>query len=526
MIKISGQVCLGLLFASMLMAKAQADREITIFHTNDIESVYEPVEAYWRDDLTHIGGVANLSTLIRRERASRPRSLLLDAGDIFTGSLSKATGGKLAFDLYSAMGYDALNLGNHEFEYGWQVLRQVMQRSAAPVLCANIFYEGTDIPFAQQYTILESDGVRVGVIGVMGIDAFINTMMKSNRAGLEVRAPIEVVQPIVDELLAEVDLVIVLTHQNQTAPMQTNKEADPSVQRGFDEDYELAGRLRGVDMIIGGHSDNGLLQPVVHPDTGTAIGLTFGQGMHLGYATFRIPDEGKPALKPALVEGGLIAVDADALADDEKILKLLAEARLKHLHLAEVIGHLDRQAVRLYYRESDIGNLLADLLRQYSGTDIGLVPAGAIRADLLPGEVTVEEVLNVFPFTDTVTVVDISGEDLLALLEKSLALEYGLTQLSGVTLVYDDRKPVGERLISAQVAGKDVVASARYTISTGSFTATGGENYTMLAKNMRTSSETLVSTVFVEAFRHAGDVQVPDPGRQQNVNPLAAQVKQ
>ena len=75
---------------------------------------------------------------------------------------------------------------------------------------------------------------------------------------------------------------MVLTHQNRTAPMQTDKEADPEVQRGFDEDYALAGELRGVDVIFGGHSDHGLWEPVRHPDTGTLVGLTFGQGKYLG----------------------------------------------------------------------------------------------------------------------------------------------------------------------------------------------------------------------------------------------------
>lgn len=80
-----------------------------------------------------------LSTLINDIRASEPNTLLVDAGDMFTGSLSKATEGRLVFDLYNAMGYDAVNLGNHEFEYGWKVLHHVMQRAQFPVLNANIF---------------------------------------------------------------------------------------------------------------------------------------------------------------------------------------------------------------------------------------------------------------------------------------------------------------------------------------------------------------------------------------------------
>ena len=104
------------------MSTGQA-AEVSILYTNDIESVYEPVEAHWHDDMRLIGCMAHLSTLIREQRAARDISFLVDAGDMFTGSLSKATQGRLVFDLYSAMGYDAVNLGNHEFEYGWQIGR-------------------------------------------------------------------------------------------------------------------------------------------------------------------------------------------------------------------------------------------------------------------------------------------------------------------------------------------------------------------------------------------------------------------
>ena len=99
--------------ASTLLAK-----EVTILYTNDIESVYEPVEASWRDDMQRMGGMARLATLLDQERSRNPATFTVDAGDIFTGSLSKATQGALVFDLYSAMGYDAVNLGNHEYTSG------------------------------------------------------------------------------------------------------------------------------------------------------------------------------------------------------------------------------------------------------------------------------------------------------------------------------------------------------------------------------------------------------------------------
>ena len=508
------KVCL--LLGCLWMLTGQA-AEVAIFYTNDIESVYEPLEAHWRDDLALIGGMAHLSSLIREKRSAQEISFLVDAGDMFTGSLSKVTEGRLVFDIYSAMGYDAVNLGNHEFEYGWRVLARVMQRARFPVLNANIFHQAGDINFARQYSILESKGVRVGVIGLIGMDAFDNTMMKINRAGLYARPPGEVVQPLIDQIRDDVDLVVLLTHQNRTAPMQTDKEADSMVRRGFDEDFALAGAVSEVDLIVGGHSDNGLEEPVCHPKTGICIVMTYGQGMHLGIAQFKLHTDGKAELLSA----GLLPVDAVKYPADQRISNLIDKARAENPLLTEVIASLERQVTRKYYRESVIGNLLADALRAYADVDVGLMPAGAIRADLEAGEITREEVLNVFPFTDKVSVLTLSGDVMRQVFEKSLSLEYGLVQFSGIKLSYDSRRPIGDRLVDANVGGEALQGDRQYRLVTGSFTATGGENYQMFEGLPLSMSDVLVSDALIKEFKKAGALAIPELGRQIDLAPLA-----
>ena len=505
------KVCLMLASCSLTLWIASADsREVTILYTNDIESVYEPIEAHWREDIAFIGGMAHLSSLIRVERSARKTSFLVDAGDIFTGSLSKVTEGRLSFDLYSAMGYDAVNLGNHEFEYGWEVLSHVKQRARFPVLNANIMHEASDSHFSRQYAVLESDGVKLGVIGLMGIDAFMNTMMKSNREGLYAVPPDEIVQRLIDDIRDEVDLLVLLTHQNKTAPMQTDKEADPMVRRGIDEDFALAGKVRGVDLIVGGHSDHGLEEPVCHPVTGTCVVMTYGQGMHLGVALFSL-QSGKSA---ELRSASLIPVDSLKYPADPSIVDLISKVRLEYPALMDKIAKLDRQAPRKYYRESVIGNLLADALRDYANVDIGMMPAGAIRADFASGDLTREAILNVFPFTDRVSVLTIPGNTLRQVLEKSLSLEYGLVQFSGLSLTYDSRNPIGKRLATVRVAEEPLDKNRQYTLVTGSFTANGGENYTMFEGLPVVISDVLVSDALIQEFGRKGDLYGPNLGRQ------------
>jgi len=501
-------ICFGL-------PAAAEERQVTLLYTNDIESVYEPVEAFWNPDIELIGGIPYLATLIDQVRSEEELSFLFDAGDIYTGALSQASEGRLAFDLYSLMGYDVVNLGNHEFEYGWESLHRVQQRARFPVLSANLFYADSDIDFCQAYTILEKDGFRIGVIGVLGVDAFINAINPAHRKGLEVRVPASLVQGYVDELRDEVDLVVVLTHQNRTAPMQTDKEADPEVQRGFDEDYALAGELRGVDVIFGGHSDNGLWKPVRHPDTGTLIGLTFGQGKYLGLMRLTVDtDTGKVELD----EGRLIPVESAKLEPDAEILQTIAAAREQAPRLSEVVGQIETMAFRRYYRESNLGNLLADILKEASGADIAVMNSGSLRADFNPGEVTAEEVLNVYPFIGKFHVVEISGDAVRELLEYSYALHYGYAQMSGVEATYDSRNQVGERLLEARVGGGPLDPNERYTVASSAFLANGGDGYSMLAAGkLIHKSPAALSQSFLDYFKTNGNVSVPTVDRQKDL---------
>ena len=486
-------------------------QDVTLLYTNDIESVYEPIEAYWNDTIQKIGGLAQLATLIKQVRQEEQLHFLFDAGDIFTGALSEATGGALPFDLYSEIGYEAMAIGNHEFEYGWQQLLKVQQRARFPVLNANIFYKNTDINYARSYTILEKDNLRIGVIGVMGVEAFTNTIFPGHVRELEVRDPIPIVQELVDQLKPEVDLIVVLTHQNKSAPMQSDKEVDETVQRGFDEDYAMAGAVKGIDVIFGGHSDHGLWEPVKHPKTGTLIGLTFGQGKYLGYMKLGVDTRTKAV---TLREGKLIAVNADILAPDESIRQLLANARIEHHHLTKVIGANQTIGYRKYYGESNLGNFLADILKEEGDADIGMMNPGAIRADLDVGDITIEEIVNIYPFIDGFAVVEISGIQLKELINYSLELTYGLVQFSGLSIEYDSSQPSRQRCLEAKVNGKTIEDQKNYSIACSSYVANGGDGFSMLkeGKKINDSQKNIIDYI-LEYVKAKKIITLPEVGR-------------
>ena len=458
---------------SLAVPAASAIREIVILHTNDFESAFDPIPAYWRNDVDYLGGGAHLAALVERIREVEEIVFLFDAGDMFTGLLSNRTRGELLMEMMISMRYDAMAIGNHEFDYGWRNFRRQMNRVPFPVLGANIFYRGTDIPYARPYAIIERGGVRIGVIGVIGLDAR-SVVMPSNVAELDFWDPKVVVREFVEHLRPAVDLLVVLAHQGQTAPMQTDAEARPEIQRNLEADLALAGAVPGIDILIGGHADRGTEEPVVHPDTGTLIVQTYGHGTRLGQIRLTLDTE-----KDEIVsyEGRLLLVESAKLKPFQPVAEKINRYRVRYPDIFETRGRLQRRLVRNYNGESSLGNFVTDVMRELSGTDLAFVNAGGLRADLPLGDVTMGDILDAFPFTDRIVLLEMKGRDILAVLEQAATLERGMIQVSGLVVRYTLSKPVGHRILSVEVGGQPLEPNRSYRVAVPDILAQGSDLY-------------------------------------------------
>lgn len=484
---------------------------VTLIFTNDIESAYDPVPAWWRDDLDHIGGIAQLATLINNVRRDEPNVFLFDAGDIFTGALSRLTDGALMFEFMISMGYDAMAIGNHEFDYGEKILEWQKNQAPFPVLSANLFYKGTDHPFAQRHTIIERDGVRIGVIGVLGQDAASTAVAPLHIDELDVTDPAEAVQRSVDELRDDVDLIVLLTHQGHTAPMQTDAEADPRLDRDIDKDIALADAVEGIDVHFGGHADAGTWEPVVSPRNGTLIMQTFGQATYLGYLQLTLDRESR---KIKSYDGRLIPVDSDNLEPNAIIEKKMTSYRASFPELTEVVGRTEARLNRRYFDESDLGNLLADVCVDMTGADIGMMHPGGIRKDFPQGDIEIVDILDTNPFVDPMVVVEASGAQIHAALEQSFTQLRGLMQLSGLETLYDTSKPEGQRLVSAKHNGAPIDADKRYEVCMSGIISRGGDHYDVFTETSLLREYDPLGDMTIAYFRKHGSVATPESGRQ------------
>ena len=485
-------------------------RTVTLLFTNDVESAYDPIPAFWLDDQDKIGGIAEMTTLIHSIRESEPNVFLFDSGDIFTGALAKLTEGRLAFELMITMGYDAMAIGNHEFEYGHEIFAWQKNRAPFPVLGANFFYKGTDHPYAQPHAIIERDGVRIGVIGIMGQDA-VTAIIPSFIAPLDVRVPAEYVQRSIDEIRDEVDLMVLLTHQGKTAPMQTDAESDPRLQRDIDADIKLAGAVSGVDVLLAGHADAGTPEPVIHPNTGTIIMQTYGQATHLGYLRLTLENETGDIIAH---DGRLIPVDPQYHPPDPSILAKIEEFRRAFPDIQRVVGETEKYMYRRYIEESDVGNLFADAFIDVSGADVAFIHSGSLRKDIPGGDVRVVDLLDTYPFVDDVIVKEMTGAQIREALEQSFTLERGLLQVAGLEISFDLSKPEGTRLIAVMHNGVSLSDDERLTVAAPGFLAEGGDLYDVFAEIPEMRRAGKVSDAITEYFAKHDVVQVPSRGRQ------------
>ena len=485
------------------------EHELTLLYTNDFHSAFDPIPAYWLEGSPRLGGAAHLATLIERERARAGTSFLLDSGDMFTGTMSLLTQGEALMELMTLLRYDAMGVGNHEFDYGWQAFERQITRVPFPILCCNVRYKGACVPFCRPYTILERDGVRLGVVGVMGWRAAHYTIMPSKVADLAFTDPVEEAAACVEALRPAVDLVVVLGHQGLPGPMQTDAENDPDVQRPLDEDLAFCGQVPGIDVYIAAHSHRGLETPIVHPETGTLIVQTYGYGTRLGVLKLKVRDR-------RVVEhrGELLEVWSDELPPHPEVAARVTRYReVVAPQIGPELGRASRRFIRKYNRESPLGGFVADVMRARVGCEVGITNAGGLRADLPEGGLDRGHVYDALPFLNDVVALELSGRDLRGVVEQGVSLSAGMCQVSGLAAVYDLARPAGQRLLDLRVGERPVEDGRTYRVATNSFLAEGGDRYLSFRNGSEVGRGARLAECVIDHLKSAGTIDPPPPGR-------------
>lgn len=517
-------------------ASARAER-LRLLHTNDMHSHLLPFRTAAGDS---VGGFAHLATVVDSLRGRAGSSLLLDAGDVFQGTpFYNFFRGEAEIRCLSAIGYDVMALGNHELDDGpASALRHMEQHATFPLVSANVDVRGhvharsipppptgaeslpfkarqeqlagladtTWQPIALPYVVLRVGERRVGIIGIT-TETLPMVVSRKNLINVRVRPVIPTIRTLLPEVRRQSDLVVVLSHC------------------GLESDSLLARAVPGIDVIVAAHDHRALPEPILVrvPGQRNGIGGTLlvetGQwGQNVGWLDLDLGPAGIQAWT-----GGLTPV-TPARPAAARVQRVVDEYREKVRPLAGQVlatSSVPLPSEGMLRAETALGNFVADCMRRRAGADVALQNAGGLRTELAMGPITVGDVYTLLPFDNTLIVMEMTGRDVEAMLRESLVRRNrgGWGQLSGVTLTDANGVPTDIRVGGAPLDPKGV-----YRVATNSFTASGGDGYTVFRRaRSKTDTDLSVRDVVMEELKRLKTIAPKVEGRVTPGSPVLEQ---
>ncbi|SHK06480.1 5'-nucleotidase [Shimia gijangensis] len=467
---------------------AMADYSLTILHTNDFHSRFEPISKYdsgCSEDKNVegkcFGGSARLMTAVAEARARSNNAILVDGGDQFQGTLFYTYyKGKAAAEMMNKMGYDGMTVGNHEFDDGPEVLRGFMDAVNFPVVMSNADVSAEEMLAGklQKSVVIERGGEKIGLIGLTPQDT---DELASPGPNVTFSDPVAAVQGEVDKLTEMgVNKIIVLSHS------------------GYGVDQHVAAKTTGVDVIVGGH-DNTYLSNTSDRAKGpyptmvgsTAIVQAYAYGKFLGELNVTFNDAGEitEAVGEPIIMDAAVAEDGDTKARIAELAGPLEEIRQKVVASAAepIVG--DREVCRV--QECAMGNLIADAMLDRvadQGVSIAIANSGGIRASIDTGEVTMGEVLTVLPFQNTLSTFQVSGQTVIDALENGVSqveeVKGRFPQVAGLKFswsaeVAPNEGRVSDVMVMEGGAWGPIDPAKTYTLVSNNYVRGGGDGYKM-----------------------------------------------
>ena len=511
--------------------------QLTILHTNDHHG------RFWQNGDGEYGMAARKTLIdqIRKEVAAKGgHSLLLDGGDVNTGvPESDLQDAVPDFKGMNMLGYDAMAVGNHEFDKPLSTLRMQRKLAKFPMLAANI-YEGDKRMF-EPYKVFAFDGLRVGVMGLTTEDTK-KMVSPDNVKNIQFRSVVDEARKVVPELRAKADVVIAATHMGHYANANHGTNAPG--------DVTMARAVNGIDLVVGGHTQNPACMKAENvvdtayvpgaecrPDrqNGAWIVQAHEWGKYVGRADFEYRNGEFKLVKYALIPVNLMksvkAADGKtskvpytvAIAEDKEMLAMLkpyqdfGQQKLL-VEIGATDGRLEGDRAVVRAKPASMAVLIGRALMERTKADFAVVNAGGVRDSLVTGKLTYKDVLKVQPFGNTTAVVDLTGREVMDYLNAVVKMSVGsgaFPQFAGVNLVI-----AGGAVESASVKGAALDMGKSYRMVINNFIAAGGDGYPKM-----TAHRTYVDTGYVDADVLRGYITAHSPLKSANFDPGNAVVR-
>ncbi len=509
---------------------------ITIVSTTDLHGNVLPVDYY--TNKPDARGLAKAATIIRAARKENPAgTLLLDSGDTIQGTPLEYFHNKmndappdpmmLAMD---ALDYDAMAVGNHEYNFGLKVLEKARREAKFPWLSSNTYKRGTNETAYQPYIVKELNGVRVGVLGLTtpGIPHWEN---KENYAGLEFREPVAEAKKWVEVLRGKerCDLVVVAMHMGLEADVRTG-ETSPGQVPNENEAIAVAEQVRGVDVILMGHTHREVSDLVIN---GVLLTQANAWGRHVARADVYLDRDEKGRWHVAAKSARTIPV-TDRTDVDPEIAKIVEPYdRETQSWLSRVIGQspAELSASEASFKDTAILDLVQRVQMDAGHADVSMVANFNPRARLPKGSVTVRDIAGLYIYENTLVVIEVTGQQLKDALEHSAKYfgayipgkgpadlvderipGYNFDIAEGVTYDLDITRPVGDRIQNLRYRGQPLNPAQKLRLATNNYRVNGGGGYEMYkgAPELFRSSEEIREMIIDWVTEHKTVPAEPD----------------
>lgn len=477
---------------------------LRLLHTNDHHGHYLA-------DSDDQFGMAARKTLIDELRKNilneKGSSLLLSGGDINTGTMeSDMFDAEPDFLGMKLLGYDAMAVGNHEFDNSFGVLQQQMKWASFPFLAANIYYKGTQKRVFKPYIVREVQGVKIGIFGLTTKDTPFKASHEDSRKLFDFKNIIDSAKEIVPVLKnkEKVDLVIAITHIGHYGSRTS---------RG---DVDLAKAVGGIDVIIGGHSQE-IINAEVH--NGAVIVQAEDWGKYVGVLDLNISNQNNVIshnyrLIPVNLKrkvGGQKRLIEKEIKKDPTLVQFFSTYKFKaeklgNTKVGKILQELPGERKLVRSTQVALGQFVGESVRnQVKGIDVVVLNGGSIRSTLKKGEITRKDIHNVHPFGNTISLVTFNADEFfnyMSEVAKFLIVDPqniigGYPQLTGMKVTLKAGELTKIEAISGiwkieKIAGKIKYNKKEFVVGTMNFLAKGGDNYPLIIKH-----KTFVDTGFM-----------------------------
>ncbi len=477
-------------------AAASGSVHITLLGTTDLHGHVEPLD-YYTNKPANLG-FAKIATLIRQARAEQPEALLLDSGDTIQGTPlayyyatkdTHATNPMML--LMNAMHYDAMCVGNHEFNFGLDVLWKAKSEAQFPILAANIrqAYSG-GAPFFRPYVIKQVDGVRVAIVGFVtpGIPRW---EIPEHYRGYIFEPIVEAAKRVIPEVRKNADLVVVIAHSGLGPDPTASQAASADEIAGENAMYALAEQVPGIDVILFGHTHREVKELMVN---GELLVQAKNWGGSLARVDVEMTHDAAGHWQVQSKHSTTIPV-TESVAADPEILKLAAPyeaATQKYLDTPVATSERELSGATERFVDGPMVTLINRVQMEYGHADVSLATMFYPGARIPAGQATIRQIAALYVYENTLYTVEMTGAQLRQALEHAATFfqpwplpagetlklpDYGADSALGVSYKMDLTKPPGQRITDLTFKGRPLDDAQTFRVAINNYRYTGGGQY-------------------------------------------------